>query len=84
MTSILVVTAADEIAVWEGRSEQSVGLSNQVEDRARQFAQAGISSLDAVHLASAEEGQADIMLTCDDTLLRRSDRITRPQSRGIL
>jgi len=66
----------DEIAVWEGRSERSVGLSNQLEGRAHQFTQSGISSLDALHLASAEEGRADVMLTCDDALVRRSRRLT--------
>lgn len=66
----------DEIAVWEARSERSVSLSNKLEERARQIAKSGISSLDALHLASAEEGGADIMLTCDDVLVRRSRRLT--------
>jgi hypothetical protein len=65
----------DEIAVWEAISERTVGLSNQLEERARQIAQSGISSLDALHLASAEEGQADVVLTCDDILVRRSRRL---------
>jgi predicted nucleic acid-binding protein len=65
----------DEIAVWETRSERSVGLSNKVEERARQIAKSGISSLDALHLASAEEGQADVVLTCDGVLVRRSRRL---------
>ena len=30
---------------------------------------------DVIHLASAEEGGADIVLTCDDILLRRSPRL---------
>jgi len=66
----------DEIAVWEARSERFVGLSNELEERARQIAKSGISSLDALHLASAEEGRADVMLTCDDILVRRSRRLT--------
>lgn len=53
-----------------------MALSNHVEGRARQFAQSGITSLDALHLVSAEEGQADVMLTCDDALLRRSGRVS--------
>ena len=66
----------DEIAVWETRSERSVGLSNTLEECARQIAKSGISSLDALHLASAEEGQADVLLTCDDVLVRRSRRLS--------
>ncbi len=65
----------DEIAVWEKRSERSIGLSDRLEERARQIAQLGIPALDAAHLASAEEGGVDIVLTCDDVLLRRSPRL---------
>jgi hypothetical protein len=66
----------DEIAVWEARAERSVSLSNKLEERARQISELGISGLDAVHLASAEEGGADVLLTCDDVLVRRSRRQT--------
>jgi hypothetical protein len=66
----------DEIAVWEARAERSVSLSNKLEERARQISELGISGLDAVHLASAEEGGADVLLTCDDVLVRRSRRLT--------
>ena len=65
----------DEIAVWEGRSERSVALSSEVEERARHIAQQGIDALDAAHLASADAGGAEIVLTCDDVLIRRAARV---------
>jgi len=65
----------DEIAVWEGRSERSVALSSEVEERARRIAHEGIDALDAAHLATAEAGGAEIVLTCDDVLLRRALRL---------
>jgi predicted nucleic acid-binding protein len=65
----------DEIAVWEAISERTVGLSNQLEERARQISGAGIFGLDAAHIASAEEGGAEVLLTCDDALARRSRRL---------
>ena len=65
----------DEIAVWEGRSERSVALSSEVEERARRIAQQGLDALDAAHLASADAGGAEIMLTCDDVLIRRAARV---------
>ena len=65
----------DEIAVWQGRSERTVGVSQLLEDRARQISRAGISALDAAHIASAEEAGADVLLTCDDVLARRSARL---------
>jgi predicted nucleic acid-binding protein len=65
----------DEIAIWEARSEQSIPLSATLEERALQFDRIGIGALDAVHLASAEAGGADILLTCDDALVKRASRL---------
>jgi predicted nucleic acid-binding protein len=58
----------DEIAVWERQSERSIGLSSRLEERSRQITQQGIPALDAAHLAAAEAGGAEIMLTCDDVV----------------
>jgi hypothetical protein len=65
----------DEIAIWEGRSERSIEVNANLDERARQIAQQGIPALDAAHLASAEAGGAEIMLTCDDVVLRRAPRL---------
>jgi hypothetical protein len=65
----------DEIALWERRSERSVALAPKLEERTRQIAQQGIQALDAAHLASAEAGGAEVMLTCDDVILRRGSRL---------
>ena len=65
----------DEIAVWEARSERSIALSCEIEERARRIAQQGIDALDAVHLASADAGGAEIVLTYDDVLIRRAARV---------
>jgi len=65
----------DEIRLWEGRSARSVALSPNLEERTRQIATRGIQALDAAHLASAEAGGAEVFLTCDDVLLRRSQRL---------
>jgi hypothetical protein len=65
----------EEIAVWEARSERSVDISEGVKARAHEFAELGIAALDAAHLAAAEIGGADIVLTCDDTMMRRALRL---------
>jgi predicted nucleic acid-binding protein len=65
----------DEIAVWEGRSERSIAIAEDLEKRARQIAARGIPALDAAHLASAEKGRAEVVLTCDDVILRRGPRL---------
>jgi len=33
--------------------------------------QQGVKSIDALHLASAESGQVDFFLTCDDSVIKR-------------
>lgn len=51
-----------------------VELSTKIVDRAEQFQSAGIKAFDALHIACAESGQADAMLTTDDRLIRRINR----------
>jgi predicted nucleic acid-binding protein len=41
-------------------------------ERAQEFEAWGIAAYDALHLACAESGGADVFLTTDDRLLRRS------------
>ena len=43
-------------------------------DRAGELEQLGFSGFDAVHLACAESGGADIFLSTDDRLLKRAKR----------
>ena len=43
-------------------------------DRARRIEELGFSPFDALHLASAERGGADVFLTTDDDRLRRARR----------
>jgi predicted nucleic acid-binding protein len=50
-------------------------VNTDLEERTRQIARQGIPALDAAHLASAEAGGAEIMLTCDDVVLRRARRL---------
>ena len=49
-----------------------VALDSLVEERAGELHRLGFKPLDALHLASAEAGQADFLSTCDDRFLRRA------------
>jgi hypothetical protein len=64
-----------EIALWEARASLVIHADSAVEERARRMAEQGIPALDAAHLASAEAGGAEIFVTCDDVVLRRSRRL---------
>jgi len=57
------------------RAESFITLDLRVEDRARELAALGFRSLDALHLASAEAGQADYLCTCDDRFLKRAKAV---------
>jgi predicted nucleic acid-binding protein len=52
-----------------------VHTDSRVAERAQAFHEAGIQPLDALHLASAMEAQADYFCTCDDRLLRRAQGV---------
>jgi predicted nucleic acid-binding protein len=65
----------DEIAVWQAQSDRTIDLSGGLQERAREFEQQGIPALDAAHLAAAEIGGADVVLTCDDVMVRRAARL---------
>jgi predicted nucleic acid-binding protein len=53
-------------------AEIHIALNPQVEKRARYFNEKNISALDSLHLAFAEEAQADFFCTCDDALIRKA------------
>ena len=47
-------------------------VNDDIERRANEFVNLGITPLDALYLASAEEAEADYFCTCDDRFLRRA------------
>lgn len=55
-------------------ARRRVEVSGAVTDRARSLERAGLRGLDALHVASAEAGEAELLITTDDRMLRRSRR----------
>lgn len=53
---------------------QSVAIGKKELERAHELEQIGFTGFDAVHLACAESGQADIFITTDDRLLKLAKR----------
>jgi predicted nucleic acid-binding protein len=51
-----------------------VPASEAVARRARAIEQGGLRGLDALHVASAEAGQAELLVTTDDRMMRRAAR----------
>jgi predicted nucleic acid-binding protein len=52
-----------------------VPASDAVADRARALERRGLRGLDALHVASAEAGAAELLITTDDRMIRRAARI---------
>jgi len=55
----------------------------QLEERARKLLAGGLKPLDALHLASAEAGQADFLCTCDDRFLKRAKVLAAPPTKAV-
>ncbi len=58
------------------QASHDVANDTALEQRAAVWQNAGIELLDALHLASAETGGADVFATTDDVLLRRATRVS--------
>jgi predicted nucleic acid-binding protein len=53
---------------------QSVNIGSEELERALELEKAGFIGFDAIHLACAESGKANIFLTTDDRLLKQAKR----------
>lgn len=60
-------------------AKEYIRLNKKIFERAEQIQKIGVKSFDALHVACAEAGKADIFLTTDDQLLKKlrqhSDKI---------
>jgi predicted nucleic acid-binding protein len=58
-------------------------LDQRIENRAKEFADAGIMPLDAMHLASAVNAEANYFCTCDDKLLKKAKALCEPKMKIV-
>lgn len=54
--------------------EGFIDMNSEITQRGIELEQLGFRSMDALHLASAEVAGVDVLLTCDDRLLKRTKR----------
>jgi len=52
--------------------QQSIAVDNNIEKRAFELEKMGFKPFDAMHIACAEKGKADILLTTDDNFIRKA------------
>ena len=53
-------------------SNMNISIDDHVRTRARELYNLGFKSFDALHIACAEKGQADVLLSTDDHLLKKA------------
>ncbi len=58
------------------KANVSVQITDNTEVRSNVFAQSGLKPIDALHLASAEEIEAQYFCTCDDGILKKREKLT--------
>lgn len=58
-------------------------LTEAIEGRAEALNQAGMKTLDSLHLASAEAGGVDFFCTCDDAFLKKAKREVRGETKVV-
>ena len=63
-----------QVKTWVSLAHQTVSVTASEISRGRQLESLGFKEQDALHIACAESGKADIFLTTDDGLLRRAQR----------
>jgi hypothetical protein len=56
-------------------ASEYVGYSKGLENRAKEIETFGIMAMDALHIACAELGKADFLVTCDDFLVRKGNAL---------
>lgn len=66
-----------------GIAKSHVVTDTLVVKRAAQLEAAGIKPFDALHIASAEAGEADFFGTCDDRLLKKTRTLTDIRVRTV-
>lgn len=52
--------------------QQAIAVDNNIEKRAIELEKIGFKPFDAMHIACAEKGKADILLTTDDNFIRKA------------
>lgn len=62
------------------RASVFVSLNERIEQRAREIVNQSFRSLDALHIAFAEEAMADFLITCDDEFLKKSPLLHEPKT----
>lgn len=63
-----------KVSILSSALQKFINVNDTVEKRAIELESVGIKPYDSLHIACAEYGKADVLLTTDDDLLRKASR----------
>lgn len=61
-----------KVSILSAMPHSYIVIDDEIERRALELEKLGFRSFDALHIACAEKGGADVLLTTDDNLLRKA------------
>jgi predicted nucleic acid-binding protein len=61
-----------KVAILSAMLQSHIGVDENIERRAVEFENLSFKPFDALHIACAEKGKADVLLTTDDAFLRKA------------
>jgi predicted nucleic acid-binding protein len=61
-----------KVSILSAIPRSYIAIDDEIEKRALELEKLGFRSFDALHIACAEKGGADVLLTTDDDLLRKA------------
>jgi len=66
------------------KAVQFVKTNDRLKSQAQSFIEGGVKPLDALHLASAVEADADFFCTCDDPFLKKARSLNTGRTKVVL
>jgi len=65
----------EQLLAWTEHAKTNAAITSAVRQRVAEFVAGGLKPLDATHAAFAEAEGCDILLTCDDRMLKGAQRL---------
>ena len=56
--------------MWTASASTKISINESIQSRSTEIAELGFKTFDALHIACAEVGNADVLLTTDDRMYR--------------
>lgn len=73
--NILIQEKRRKVEMFLSLVHNKVGSNPEIEKRAEHLIHRGLHTLDALHIASAEAGKADVFLTTDDQIIKKAKQL---------